>query len=42
MERNSRYKDAELAEKLVERIKELRKKYGVAQETAIDHTHSDI
>lgn len=42
MEKNSRFKDPELAKRLVERIKELRKLNKVAQETAIDHTHSDI
>lgn len=42
MEKNSRYKDHELAEKLVERIRELRKRNNIAQETAIDQSHSDV
>lgn len=42
MDKNTRYKDPELAKRLVDRIKELRKQSRVAQETAIDNTHSDI
>ncbi len=42
MESKSRYRDAELAARLAARIKELRSKSRAAQETAIDHTHSDV
>lgn len=42
MEKKSRYKDTELAKKLVDRIRELRRISKAAQETAIDHTHSDV
>ncbi len=42
MDGKSRYKDPELAKKLVERIKELRKTHKIAQETAMDQSHSDI
>ena len=42
MEKKSRYKDPELAKRLVERIKELRETCNVPQETAIDQSHSDI
>lgn len=42
MDKKSRYKDPELTKKLVERIRELRKERKIAQETAIDQSHSDI
>ena len=42
MERRSRYKDHKKKKKLIERIKELRKNHKIAQETAIDQSHSDI
>ena len=42
MEKKSRYKDPDLANRLVERIKELRETCNVPQETAIDQSHSDI
>ncbi len=42
MDKKSRYKDPELAKRLVERIKELRRIYNVSQETAIDQSHADI
>jgi len=42
VDKKYRYKDPELAERLVQRIKELRKKHAVSQETAIDQSHSDI
>lgn len=42
MEKIQRYKDHELAQKLVARIKELRSLGKVPQETAIDQTHSDV
>jgi len=42
MEKNTRYKDPELAKRLVERIRELRRNSNIAQETAIDQSHSDV
>lgn len=39
MEKNTRYKDPELAKRLVERIRELRRNSNIAQETAIDQSH---
>lgn len=42
MDKKTRYKDPELAERLVQRIKDLRKIHAVSQETAIDQSHSDI
>lgn len=42
MEKISRYKDPELAKRLVERIKELRKKGNIPQEIAIDQAHADV
>ena len=42
MDKKYRYKDPELAERLVQRIKELRKKHPESQETAKDKSHSDI
>lgn len=38
----NRYKDPELANRLVERIRELRRIGKLAQETAIDQAHADI
>jgi len=42
VDKKSRYKDPELAKRLVERIKDLRKTHKIAQETAIDQSHADI
>lgn len=42
MEKRHRYRDHELAQKVVDRIKELRSKSKVPQEAAIDQTHSDV
>ena len=42
VDKRSRYKDPELAKRLVERIKDLRKTRNIAQETAIDQSRSDI
>lgn len=42
MDKRLRYKDEELAEKLVKRIKGLREGSKVSQEEAIDQTHSDV
>ncbi len=42
MEGRKRYRDAELADRLVKRIKELRQSRNIPQETAIDQAHADV